>query len=141
MMYLISKVISALTIVSFTLISPEPCSESYELIVEVEGVVIKKGTLYVALYNNEEDFLETPFLTQKIQIEEFTKQLSFENLDPGEYAVTIYQDLNGNGKLDKMFKMPLEPYGLSNNSGSFPTFSNQKIEVNHNKTIVINIKN
>ena len=141
MMYLISKVIGALTIASLALVSPEPCTETYELIVEVEGVVIKKGTLYVALYNNEEDFLETPFLTQKIQIEEFTKQLTFENLDPGEYAVTIYQDLNGNGKLDKMFKMPLEPYGLSNNSGSFPTFSNQKIEVNHNKTIVINIKN
>ena len=42
-------------------------------------------------------------------------QTSF-NLEPGDYAVAIYHDENGNGQLDKrLFGIPKEPYGFSNN--------------------------
>lgn len=37
-------------------------------------------------------------------------------LPPGRYAVTVYQDVNGNKKLDKNFLgIPQEPAGASNN--------------------------
>lgn len=46
----------------------------------------------------------------------------FDDLPPGGYAVIIYQDVNGNGRLDRgAFGVPLEPVGFSN--GVVPRFS------------------
>jgi len=41
------------------------------------------------------------------------------NLPPGRYAVALYQDRNGNDRLDKtMFGLPTEPYGFSNDASA-----------------------
>ena len=38
------------------------------------------------------------------------------DLPPGTYAVSVYEDLNGNHKLDhNLFGIPREPVGASNN--------------------------
>lgn len=43
-------------------------------------------------------------------------QLEFNGLKPGTYGVALFQDLNGNEKLDtNLFGVPTEPYGFSNN--------------------------
>lgn len=46
-----------------------------------------------------------------------TATLTIRDLDYGEYAIAIYQDVNGNGKLDTggLLGMPQEPYCFSNN--------------------------
>lgn len=46
-----------------------------------------------------------------------TVTLTIRDLAYGEYAVAIYQDANGNGKLDTggLLGMPQEPYCFSNN--------------------------
>ena len=37
-----------------------------------------------------------------------------KDLPPGRYAIAVFQDLNGNGKLDQsFFGVPKEPYGFS----------------------------
>ncbi len=42
--------------------------------------------------------------------------LEIKDLPPGEYAVIVFQDLNGNNELDKSFLgIPTEPVGASNN--------------------------
>jgi uncharacterized protein (DUF2141 family) len=42
------------------------------------------------------------------------------NLDPGQYAVILFHDENGNGKLDQnVLGVPNEPYGFSNNVQGF----------------------
>ena len=45
------------------------------------------------------------------------QQLHFDtDLPPGTYAVSVYEDLNGNRKLDRnMLGIPREPVGVSNN--------------------------
>lgn len=44
----------------------------------------------------------------------------FCNLTPGRYAIIVFQDENGNGKLDKnALGVPLEPYGFSNDAQGF----------------------
>jgi uncharacterized protein (DUF2141 family) len=41
--------------------------------------------------------------------------VTFDRLPAGEYAVAAYQDINGNGKLDRNFiGIPKEPVGVSN---------------------------
>ncbi len=46
-----------------------------------------------------------------------TATLTLGDLDYGEYAIAVFQDVNGNGKLDTggLLGMPREPYCFSNN--------------------------
>lgn len=47
------------------------------------------------------------------------------SVEPGNYAIAVFHDENGNGKMDKrLFGIPKEPYGLSNNFR--PRFSGPK---------------
>lgn len=55
-----------------------------------------------------------------------------DDLPPGRYALAVYVDRNGNGKLDRgMFGRPTEPYGFSNGGGTFgpPDFADAVVEV------------
>ena len=58
----------------------------------------------------------------------------FDNVEPGEYALTVLHDENGNGKLDtNLLGMPKEGYGVSNNAFRRfgpPRFREAKITVN-----------
>ena len=43
-------------------------------------------------------------------------QVTFDQLAPGRYAVTVYNDANDNGRFDKNWLgMPREAWGVSNN--------------------------
>lgn len=43
--------------------------------------------------------------------------VKFDNLPPGDYAITLYYDENDNGKLDTgMFRIPREKAAFSNNA-------------------------
>lgn len=116
-------------------------TNTYSLTVELEGILVKKGTLYVAMYATEDSFFKEPFQRRKFSSTEFPEKFTYDNLPEGEYAITIYQDLNNNSKLDKFFSIPVEPYGISNNVRTFPSFYNSKIELKQNKSIKIKIKN
>ncbi len=51
-------------------------------------------------------------------VPEFASALTIDagELAPGRYAVSVYQDVNGNHKLDSgLFGIPKEPVGASNN--------------------------
>lgn len=59
--------------------------------------------------------------------------LTFQGLEPGEYAVQIFHDENDNGEMDSnLFGIPSEGYGFSNGAkASFgpPKFSEMKVVV------------
>jgi uncharacterized protein (DUF2141 family) len=65
-------------------------------------------------------------------------------LAPGTYAVTVYIDVNGNGRLDKnMFGAPKEPFGVSNNvvpKLSAPALDACLFELKDSKTIQIKLQ-
>jgi uncharacterized protein (DUF2141 family) len=91
------------------------CSTSAGLKVIVKNVQVGKGTVFIDLFNSKEMFFIKPFASGTAKPCSTTVELSFAIPD-GEYAVACYQDLNGNGILDKgLFDIPTEPYGLSNN--------------------------
>jgi uncharacterized protein (DUF2141 family) len=113
----------------------------YNLTVQIEGVVAHKGTLYVAIYAKEEDFLKKPFIKSSYKTVKIPKKIIYKDLPRGEYAITLFQDLNGNEKLDKLFSIPTEPYGISNNPSAFPKFNNSKFNLTKNETIKIKIQN
>jgi uncharacterized protein (DUF2141 family) len=68
----------------------------------------------------------------------------FKDLPPGEYAAVAFQDVNGNGILDKNFLgIPKEPFGFSNGargSAGPPKFSAAAVTLNPDGTTRIELK-
>ena len=61
----------------------------------------------------------------------------------GVYAIAVYHDENNNGQFDRLFAIPLEKYGFSNNAKVFlgpPTFKEASFQVKNNEFKRISIK-
>ncbi len=66
-------------------------------------------------------------------------EFTLRNVKPGTYAVAVFHDLNGNGRLDRNFiGLPSEPYGFSNDVGRRgpPNFEGALITVKEPSTTV-----
>ncbi|GHN03271.1 hypothetical protein WSM22_47600 [Cytophagales bacterium WSM2-2] len=80
--------------------------------------VKKAGKINVAIYRDGEKFPDEKNMVFKQSLDNATDKCEFvfEAVPYGTYAVAIYQDVNGNGKLDTgMFGIPKEPFAFSNN--------------------------
>ncbi|GAB5502184.1 DUF2141 domain-containing protein [Pyruvatibacter sp.] len=91
--------------------------------IAVDGTKAGVGTVRVNLYASKAAFLKQEDAQAEVAVpEDGASKLTFADLAPGEYAAVAYQDLNGNGELDRgLFGIPLEPIGFSN--GAVPVFS------------------
>lgn len=102
-----------------------------DLSLDLTGVAPGKGEVMVALYDSADHFLHKPLRRVAVPASDAALRVKLADLAPGEYAVSLYQDVNGNKKMDThMFGIPAEPYGFSNNAeGSFgpPKFDAAKV--------------
>lgn len=70
-----------------------------------------------------------------------TVELDFGPIAPGHYAISLFHDENGNGKLDKSLMMPREGYGFSRDAPVVmgpPSFARAAFTVagaNHHQSI------
>ena len=116
-------------------------AQTATLRVEISGYKSNKGKACVAIYNSEKNFLKKPLLGKIEKIENNKAIVIFNNLVPGEYAISSYHDENGNGKMDTNFMgIPKEDYAMSNNARGFmsaPKYQDAKFYINENKTIRI----
>lgn len=78
-----------------------------------------KGRLYIGWYDSAASFPEPgkSIYGKIVEVENRESvEVSFENIPPGIYAVAVFLDKNGNGKIDKnILGIPKEKYGFSNN--------------------------
>jgi uncharacterized protein (DUF2141 family) len=58
--------------------------------------------------------------TQVLEIEGGGARTVLKGLAPGSYAVSVFHDANGNGRLDRFAGIPREGYGFSNNPAFRP---------------------
>jgi uncharacterized protein (DUF2141 family) len=104
----------------FLLISAASFSQ---LTVSVENIRVDSGTVLIALYNSKKTFNNTGSMYRegRAKVKNEIAVFTFENLAEGDYAISLFQDINDNNMLDKTsFGIPHEPYGFSNNaSGTF----------------------
>lgn len=93
---------------------------SATLDLSISNIKVAKGTLFVAVYNSQPNFLNVSkaSLCQTFPITQTGKQnFKLPALSPGYYAICCFQDLNGNQRLDtNLFGVPTEPYGFSRNA-------------------------
>lgn len=117
----------------------------HTLYIEFEGLKVEKGKLFIALYDNENDFLKKEINGLKVEIKNGRAQAIFKQLNKGIYAISSFYDKNDNGKMDTNFLgIPKEPIACSNNAkGSFgpPKFKDAKFHIVEEAThININFK-
>jgi uncharacterized protein (DUF2141 family) len=103
--------------------------------VNIEEIQQEQGTIRVALFTENDKFLEIPSYNRDIPANgQKSIQLDFENIPYGVYAISIYHDLDDNGELDTNFLgIPKEPVGFSNEykpTMSAPKFNKAKFELN-----------
>lgn len=102
--------ISLLTLLG--LLTAAPQRISVELTSTTTG-----GKVYVAVYDNAADFEDEVFVTNASATLPATTaraELKLQLPTEGHYVVAAFQDLNGNGELDRnFFGVPTEPYGFA----------------------------
>jgi uncharacterized protein (DUF2141 family) len=82
--------------------------------VEVQNLRTGQGPLMLAAYLDAASFRKTAASQQQVAVTGESMQLQVCGLTGGVVALTLYQDLNANGKLDaNAFGMPTEPWGAS----------------------------
>ena len=115
----------AIVIYAGLLAAATAVAETGTLKIRVTGFENQKGRVYVQLDNAAASFdgdAESANAYRKTNEKirsDLTVDLSFNHLPFGVYAVRLFHDENGNGKLDSNFLgIPIEAYGFSNNARS-----------------------
>jgi uncharacterized protein (DUF2141 family) len=119
-------------------------SSDFTLSIKVGNFKTIKGVLRVCITDKKDDFLKSCTFSKIVAVEDKTVSLKIENIQKGNYAVSVYHDENNNGVLETggVFGIPIEPYGFSNNpSMTFgPSFKKSVFKMNSDKNISIKLK-
>ena len=109
--------------------------------VVVEGTTItvtvpmqsSEGDVLFGLYE-EANFMKNPTVGLQSEIIDGKATVTFTNIKPGTYAITLVHDKNRNKRMDfDENGMPIEMYGVSNNVMSMgpPLWTDAKFEVSN----------
>jgi len=89
------------------------------LTVNISGIDEIKGNLFVYLYSQSDGFptnLKKAVNYKEVKVSSKNIKVQFYNINNGNYAVSVYHDLNSNNKIETNFwGIPKEPVGVSNN--------------------------
>lgn len=91
---------------------------NHELTIQVVGLEKFEGQIMLAIYNNPDGFLDRDKIYEAriIPISPNDPVKVPIALPTGEYAISIFQDLNMDKEINaNFFGIPREPYGFSNN--------------------------
>lgn len=119
-------------------------SQAASLEVNVNNIKSDKGSIRVGLFNTEKDFLKNAVEGKVVKASGSDVTVLFENLQPGDYALSVIHDENENGKLDSnAFGIPKEGIAFGNNAmGPFgpPSFEKAKMKIVGNLHCSIKMK-
>ena len=107
---------------------------------EVQNVRTGQGPLMVAAYTDAASFRKTAASQLQLAVTGETMAAQVCGLTGDVVALTLYQDLNTNGKMDtNPFGMPTEPWGASGSPGIYgPSWDSARVALD-GKAIVIKL--
>lgn len=113
------KLFAGLLLLGAGLSASRPVGQPASFTIEVRNIEKNRGNVVVEIYNEKSGWLKKPFRRLTLAPDATAQTASFA-VPPGNYAVSIYQDTNGNGELDMNFlSIPKEPIGFGNNYKPF----------------------
>ena len=114
------------------------------LTIEVRDIEKVEGLLYVAIYNSQESFMKKPLAAFKVDVKDKVLSIPCQGLPVGTYAVSLFQDENGNGKLDTgAFGIPTEKFGFSNDAEGVmgpPSYDKCRFTFAEDMTLMVHLK-
>jgi uncharacterized protein (DUF2141 family) len=115
------------------------------LSITIEGASPSNSYINVALHDKAATFLGGAPLRTTRTVAVNSAKVSFTDLPPGNYAVSVFHDENGDGTLNaNPFGMPIERYGFSRDAAGHmgpPSFSDASISLEEaNQEIVIHLR-
>jgi len=128
-----------LFILIFLLYSINIFAEPLNVTIEISEVLPNQGKIIIAIFNSKSDYKKNkPY--KALTIDSISTTLLVDEILPsGEYVISMFQDKNGNGKLDTyIFGIPKEPIGITNyfKKGIPGGFNKLKIQINEDKMII-----
>lgn len=118
-------------------------AHALDLTIEVISPRPDLGKVNAALFNDEASWMKNPLAEQRIPAAGKTV-LVYRNLAPGTYALSLFQDLNGNTKLDtNVVGLPTEPFGFSRDAAGVmgpPGFAAAAMALSADTTITITLR-
>lgn len=106
--------------------------ENHTITLSIDNFPSNKGKFNVAIYNKE-GFLQKPLQSQLVEIVDKKASVTFEVVEPGDYAIVYYHDSNENSMLDfDQYRRPVEDYGNTGTMNKYgpPSFKLSKFTLN-----------
>ena len=114
-----------------------------QLRVVVKNIKSSNGSIRLALYSNEKDFMKKEFSIAQEKASEGETVVSV-GIPFGTYAIGVIHDSNDNMELDtNLIGVPKEGFGFSNDAmGLFgpPGFDKASFKFDENKEVTINLR-
>jgi len=106
---------------------------------EVHNVRAEQGQLMIAAYGDAASFGKVPLVATRMRAGAETMSFAVCGLSGSSVALTLFQDLNGNGKLDaNAFGVPSEPWGASGKSAAMtaPSWDSSAVALDRSTVVV-----
>ena len=102
---------------------PKALAQAPQLEITVTKVTNASGTMIITVVDKPEDWMKPSYFSIVRLPVSSTDDVVWviDDVPAGTYAVSVIQDLNGNGVLDASFLgLPKEPYGFSGSKSILP---------------------
>lgn len=127
----LSRTAAAVSLLLAVLFDPRAYAEQAQFGVRVDNVRPGQGTVRVAIYA-EAQWLTEPLSVGEVRARDGSVRLEFSAPAQRRVALAAYQDLNGDGRLNRnIIGLPTEPYAFSNNAPArfgAPSFADAAID-------------
>ncbi|TXK74045.1 DUF2141 domain-containing protein [Mesonia sp. HuA40] len=120
-------------------------AQNEQLVLSIDNITKIKGTIEVGVFNKSDGFLEknTAIKNYSIPVNNHTLIYTIKDLPEGDYAISMYQDINEDKKCNLNFiGVPKEPYAFSNNvkpKFSAPNFEECKFRLEKKTKLSISL--
>lgn len=109
-------------------------ADGITITVKVDNLTSDKGVAAFALHTKDTFMRGEGIMNAESEIKDGKVTVTFNDVQPGEYAIIGLHDANSNGRMDyRENGMPLEGFGTSNNVMSFgpPQYDDAKFKVDN----------
>jgi uncharacterized protein (DUF2141 family) len=108
---------------------------------QVARLKVGQGLLLSAAYGSADTFFKKPVWIQQSEAKSDTVTVDVCGVTSDEVAFSVFQDLNGNGKLDmNPMGIPTEPYGMSGKPVfGAPSWGNAKVPAGAGRLVRIEL--
>ncbi|MDZ4692473.1 DUF2141 domain-containing protein [Terricaulis sp.] len=115
------SIIAALVLATVAVPTARAQDASGALTVQLSGLE-PQGAVMIQIFASETAYAAGQAASaQRVVVDGATEEARFEGLAPGQYAVRLFHDVNGDGRFNtNPFGIPTEPFAFSNNArGTF----------------------